>query len=136
MQHVWEVPECLLQHQLYMTAGEYEFRQPSVSFLGFILAEGEVKMDSEKVSAVKDWPTPTRCNIFWVFAKFYTKSIRNSNMVASVVQVHTKQELFQSSFCTDRGISRHPGGPRQKRQWRWGIIFTCCFANGADNRWK
>lgn len=59
VQHVREVLLCLLQHQLYIKTDRCEFHQPSVSFLGFVFAEDEVKMDPEKASTVKDWPIPT-----------------------------------------------------------------------------
>lgn len=37
----------------------YEFHAATVSFLGFIVAEGQVRMDPAKVWAVLDWPCPT-----------------------------------------------------------------------------
>lgn len=57
--HVKSVLKRLLEHQLYVKAEKCEFHQKSVSFLGYVVVEGEVKMDPEKVQAVKDWPTPS-----------------------------------------------------------------------------
>ncbi|XP_034019112.1 GRIP and coiled-coil domain-containing protein 1-like [Thalassophryne amazonica] len=43
--HVRTVLQRLLQHRLYVKMEKCEFHKPSVSFLGFVLAEGEVQMD-------------------------------------------------------------------------------------------
>lgn len=44
--HVRQVLQRLLQNQLYMKAKKCEFHSPSVTFLGFMVAEGEVSMDT------------------------------------------------------------------------------------------
>ena len=48
VQQVWQVLQRLLQHCLYMKAKKCEFHQPSVSFLGFIIAKDQLQMDLEK----------------------------------------------------------------------------------------
>lgn len=63
----------LLQHHLYVKAEKYA---STVSFMGFIIAEGAVSMYPEKV---KDWLTPTshtRAQRFLGFENFYGKFIR------------------------------------------------------------
>ncbi|XP_061550331.1 uncharacterized protein LOC133411694, partial [Phycodurus eques] len=84
--HVRSVLQQLLQNQLYVKAEKCEFHRASVSFLGFVLAQGEVKMDPCKVDAVINWPTPTsRKDVqrFLGFANFYRKFIRNFSSIAS-----------------------------------------------------
>ncbi|XP_061633832.1 retrovirus-related Pol polyprotein from transposon opus [Phyllopteryx taeniolatus] len=84
--HVRSVLQQLLQNQLYVKAKKCEFHKASVSFLGFVLAQGEVKMDPCKVDAVINWPTPTsRKDVqrFLGFANFYRKFIRNVCSIAS-----------------------------------------------------
>lgn len=51
--HVRLVLQILLQNQLYVKAEKCEFH-----FLGFIIAEGAVSMDPEKVRAVQEWLVP------------------------------------------------------------------------------
>merc|ERR1712035_10687 len=84
--HVRSVLKRLLQNQLFVKAEKCEFHKPSVSFLGFVLAEGEIRMDPEKVSAVADWVTPNsrkEVQRFLGFANFYRKFIRNYSSIAS-----------------------------------------------------
>lgn len=59
--HVCSVLQRLLQNQLFqlfIKAEKYEFHKSSVSFMGFVLTDGEIKVDPEKVSAMANWPTP------------------------------------------------------------------------------
>ncbi|XP_061667084.1 uncharacterized protein LOC133495990 [Syngnathoides biaculeatus] len=94
-----------------------EFHRPSVTFLGFILAEGEIGMDPSKVDSVLQWPTPTNrreVQRFIGFAHFYRKFIRNFSSIAAPLHALTSpgnsfewdvtcQEAFdklRSSFTT------------------------------------
>lgn len=54
-QHVRQVLQCLLENKLYVKAEKCEFYVPSVSFLGYIIAQGQVKMDPTKVATVSEW---------------------------------------------------------------------------------
>ncbi|XP_061698186.1 uncharacterized protein LOC133512493 [Syngnathoides biaculeatus] len=58
IQQVRVVLRRLLQHQLFVNLDKCEFHRASMSFLGFILAEGEMRMDPGKVDVVLRWPTP------------------------------------------------------------------------------
>ncbi|KAI3372559.1 hypothetical protein L3Q82_023038 [Scortum barcoo] len=64
----------LLENQLYVKAEKSEFHASSVSFLGFIVVENQVKMDPEKVSELTNWlPLTTQKKVqqFLGFANFY-----------------------------------------------------------------
>lgn len=72
--HVRSVLERLLENRLYMKAEKCEFHASSVSFLGDILAGGQVKMDPVKIKAVLERPFPESRNKlqgFLGFANFY-----------------------------------------------------------------
>lgn len=59
VEHVRQVLQRLLENRLFVKAEKCEFHAATVSFLGFIVVEGQVRMDPAKVRAVLDWPNPT-----------------------------------------------------------------------------
>ena len=54
-----EVLARLEQYNLYLKPEKCEFEKQEMGYLGMIITLGEVRMDTGKVSAVRDWPTPT-----------------------------------------------------------------------------
>ena len=58
VRHVRQVLQALLDARLFIKAEKCVFHSSSVSFLGFIISQGRVRMDPGKVTAVRDWPTP------------------------------------------------------------------------------
>jgi hypothetical protein len=84
--HVQLVLRRLLENSLYVKAEKCEFHAQTVSFLGYIVAEGNIQMDPAKVSAVTSWPVPgnrKKLQQFLGFANFYRKFIRNYSSVAA-----------------------------------------------------
>lgn len=53
-QHVHQVLQRLLENELFVNAEKCEFHVTSVSFLGYIIAQGELRMDPAKVRAVTE----------------------------------------------------------------------------------
>ena len=54
-------------------------------YLGMIIKPGEVQMDPGKVSAVKDWPTPSNLKevrVFIRFTNFYRRFIKDFASIA------------------------------------------------------
>lgn len=96
VQQVRQVLQRILQHGLYVKADKCEFHQPSVSFLGFIIAKDQLQMDPEKVKAVVDWPIPPdrkQLQRFLGFANFYRKFIRNYSSVAAPLHTLTSSKV-------------------------------------------
>ncbi|KAK2899769.1 hypothetical protein Q8A73_012898 [Channa argus] len=84
-QHVRLVLQRLLENRLFVKAEKCEFHVSTVSFLGFLIGEGEVKPDPEKTRAVTEWPRPgTRKQLqrFLGFANFYRRFIKNYSTIA------------------------------------------------------
>ncbi|KAK3515335.1 hypothetical protein QTP70_017193 [Hemibagrus guttatus] len=57
--HVAEVLHRLRGYNLFLKAEKCLFHQPTVQFLGYVIDRSGVRMDEKKVTAVRDWPTPT-----------------------------------------------------------------------------
>ncbi|KAJ8343397.1 hypothetical protein SKAU_G00307260 [Synaphobranchus kaupii] len=92
--HVKQVLKALLQAKLFVKAEKCSFHASTVSFLGFIISEGRVRMDPEKVSAVLNWPTPRsmkQVQRFLGFANFYRRFIRNFSALAAPITALTKK---------------------------------------------
>lgn len=97
-QHVRQVLQRLLKNKLYVKAEKCEFHVPTVSFLGYIISQGQVQTDPAKVKAVFDWPVPTnlrQLQRFLGFAKFYRRFIRNySSLAAPLVAIPSTSTPF------------------------------------------
>jgi len=86
----------MLENQLYVKAEKSQFRAEFVSFLGFIIAPGQIQMDPAKVSAVAQWPTPDnrkKVQQFLGFANFYRRFIRNFSAIASPLHALTSPQV-------------------------------------------
>lgn len=57
--HVRAVLQRLLENKLFVKAEKCEFHSQTVTFLGYVLAGGQVKTDPAKVKAATEWPEPT-----------------------------------------------------------------------------
>lgn len=99
--HVQSVLQRLLENSLYVKAEKCEFHVSSVSFLGNIVAQGNIQMDPAKVSAVTSWPVPEnrkQLQRFLGFANFYRRFIRNYSSVAAPLTALTSSKVpFQWS---------------------------------------
>src|SRR5882762_5858108 len=77
---VREVLKVLRKHKLYLKAEKCEFHKTEMEFLGFIVGNGQVRMDEGKVNVVKQWKSPQNkkdLQTFLGFANFYRKFIKD-----------------------------------------------------------
>ena len=58
MVHVKKVLEVLEQHQLCLNRKKCEFGRSSLVYLSFVVGNGELRIDLDKVRAIWGWPTP------------------------------------------------------------------------------
>ena len=49
----------LLEHDLYVKAEKCLFFHQVFSFLGYRISTSRVEMESDRIAAVRNWPTPT-----------------------------------------------------------------------------
>jgi hypothetical protein len=68
--HVRTVLKLLQQHSLLVDPDKCKWHQEEVEFLGCIVGKNGVKMSSEKIRVVKDWPTPTTVKEVQAFIGF------------------------------------------------------------------
>ena len=67
-----------------------------IPILGVIVGKGQVKMEQEKIKAVKEWKTPAKIKdveSFLGFANFYRRFIHNFS--------HTARPLMSRSLTVD-----------------------------------
>ena len=57
-QLVRQVLQVLRQNRLYLQYKKYTFAQNTIEYLGFIVGNGEIRMDPKKVKAIQAWPEP------------------------------------------------------------------------------
>ena len=61
------------KHNLCFKRSKCDFNMEEIPILGVIVGKGQVKMEQEKINAVKEWKTPTRIKDVesFEFANFY-----------------------------------------------------------------
>jgi len=87
------------KHQLCFKQSKCDFDMEEISILGVAVEKKQIKMEQEKVKAVKEWKTPTRIKdveSFLGFANFYQCFIQNFS--------HTAKPLNEL---------------KSKKDWKW-----------------
>jgi hypothetical protein len=88
----------LRDHQLFLKQSNYAFGEQSVAYLGHIVFETRVSMDSSMVQAVSDWPTPRSvCALrgFLGLAGYYRRFIKDFGSIAAPLTNLLKKDAFQ-----------------------------------------
>jgi polynucleotide 5'-kinase involved in rRNA processing len=87
------------KHNLYFKWSKCEFDVEKISILGTVIGNGEVRMEEEKIEAIKNWKVPTNVKgveSFLGFANFYWQFIKNfSIIVAPLNQLKGKDEEWK-----------------------------------------
>ena len=96
VRHVQEVLKRIRENDLFCKPEKCKFFQKKIEYLGHIISEGHVEMDTTKVQAILDWPTPRRMKDvqkFLGFANFYRRFIRDFSKMAKPLTSLTKKEV-------------------------------------------
>src|SRR4051812_47989376 len=82
------------------------FHQKEVEFLGYYISESGIRMTTDKVETVRDWPTPDRVKdvqAFLGFANFYRRFIKGFSKICTPLTNLTRNEVpwNWSSACEE-----------------------------------
>lgn len=78
-----------------------------MSFLGYIIEQGNLRPNPVKVKAMEDWPKPTdlhQCQHFLGFANFYRHFMRDVSKIASPL---TRLRLLRFPFSGISLLKQH-----------------------------
>jgi hypothetical protein len=115
-EHVRHVLEKLSAAGLHLKPEKCEFYQKEVKYLGLIIGADGIKMDPEKIAAVRDWPVPRKVRDVRSclgFANFYRRFIRGYS------------EVFRPlTRLTRKGVTLRWGAEEQAAFAALQIAFT------------
>ena len=79
------VLEKLRENNLFLKAKKCKFYKMKIEYLGMIIEEGRISMDSVKLGGIRDWLTPTmvkQVQSFLRFGNFHRKFISHYSDLA------------------------------------------------------
>jgi hypothetical protein len=88
--------EAFAKAGLPLKPKKYEFHQQEVKYLGIIMSTEGIKMDREKIRAVRDWEPLSNLNdvpTFLGFANFYRRFIRKYSRIVQPLTFLTRNGI-------------------------------------------
>ena len=101
------VLDVLRRHGLFANLKKCRFHKDEVRFLGYIVSAQGVRMEDERIEAVKNWPEPTSVRdiqVFIGFANFYRRFIRGFSRIAAPLTLLLKQLDHQTRPQKSSGL--------------------------------
>lgn len=106
--HLRMVLGILRQQKLYAKFSKCEFWLSSVAFLGYVVGADGVRVDAQKIQAVRNWPislTPTEVRSFLGLAGYYRRFVEKFSSIAEpLTKLTQKSAKFQWSDACERSF--------------------------------
>ena len=94
-----EVLALLQKYDIRLNQEKSKFSKKEVTFLGTIISRDGLRMELEKMKAVREWPTPKtvkEVQAFLGFANYYRRFIKNySSQAGPLTQLTWKNQAFE-----------------------------------------
>jgi hypothetical protein len=97
VQHVDKVLQLLEEQQLYAKPSKSSFGVQEVEYLGHIVSHEAVKVDPNKIKAIREWPIPKtlkKLRGFLGFPGYYNKFFKNYGQIKTPLTTLLKKEAF------------------------------------------
>ena len=114
--------EQLRKFLLYANLKKCQFHQDEVRFLGYVVSSKGIRMEDERIEAVKQWPEPQSVRdiqVFLGFANFYRRFIQGFSRIAAPLTSMLKTSSTESAE-PKKGVVGVGGGSKAGRD-RSGI---------------
>ena len=110
------VLDVLRRYRLFANLKKCRFHKDEVHFLSYVVSAQGVRIEDERIEAVKNWPKPTSVKdiqVFISFANFYQRFIQGFSRIAALLTSMLKttrsfEELALKAFRT--GNNKVVGG--------------------------
>jgi hypothetical protein len=141
LRHLKMVLRRLQQEKLLVNLKKFYFMKTKLVYLGFVIFSNELKMDPEKVRAIREWPSPRsvfEVRSFHGLAIFYRKFIRNFNSVCVPILDTIKKEHGYFDYTkeadkvfddTERGVNQYQVQFKKKFNLYFNHIIYSIISN-------
>jgi len=110
LEHLKLVLKTLQKEKLLINLKKCSFMKEELVYLGFVISREGLKMDLEKVQAIRNWPTPRsvfEVRSFHGLASFYRKFIKGFSQVCAPIleTIREVNQPFQWTEVADRNFN-------------------------------
>jgi hypothetical protein len=99
VEHVKAVLARLRTHRLYVKLSKCEFHRPEVKFLGFVVGREGIRMDTDRIETIRDWPEPQSVKdiqMFLGFTGFFRRFVPSYSRVTAPLTEMLKKKAREA----------------------------------------